>query len=127
MNDVFNEDNDVPKPDQIDFMNRSMDFFSKNNEFSENQFEKDVIRQPEIAEAFQDYKNVYETENNRAINDSFDISKDAVKGEKKNFKSILKLDKNFHVYVHGKRQYLEKGFDSERGLNYYKLFFEVVV
>jgi len=84
-----------------------------------------VIRQPEVIDAFQDYKGFFESEKNMPLQDSFDISKDAVKGEKKNFKSILKLDKNFHVYVHGKRQYLEKGFDSQRGLNFYKLYYEV--
>lgn len=123
--EVFNDENDVPKPDQIDLLNRSMDFFNKNAAFSEKEFEKEVIRQPEVIDAFQDYKGFFESEKNMPLQDSFDISKDAVKGEKKNFKSVLKLDKNFHVYVHGKRQYLEKGFDSQRGLNYYKLYYEV--
>jgi len=123
--EVFNDENEVPKPDQIDLLNRSMDFFNKNAAFSEKEFEKEVIRQPEVIDAFQDYKGFFESEKNMPLHDSFDISKDAVKGEKKNFKSVLKLDKNFHVYVHGKRQYLEKGFDSQRGLNFYKLYYEV--
>ncbi len=125
VDDVLNKENDVPRPDQIDIMNRSMEFFNKHAAFEEDQFEKEVIRQPEVMQYFQDYKQEFAKENNLTINDSFDISKDAVKGEKKNFKSILKLDKNFHVYVHGKRHYIEKGFDSDRGLNFYKLFFEV--
>ncbi|MBI9065601.1 MAG: nucleoid-associated protein [Marinilabiliaceae bacterium] len=123
--EVFNDENEVPKPDQIDLLNRSMDFFNKNAAFSEKEFEKEVIRQPEVIDAFQDYKGFFESEKNMPIHDSFDISNDAVKGEKKNFKSVLKLDKNFHVYVHGKRQYLEKGFDSQRGLNFYKLYYEL--
>ena len=48
-----------------------------------------------------------------------------VKGEKRFFKSVLKLDKNFHVYVHGKKNYIEKGYDPDKGLNFYKLYFEV--
>jgi len=123
--EVFNDENEVPKPDQIDLLNRSIDFFNKNAAFNEKEFEKEVIRQPEVIDAFQDYKGFFESEKNMPLHDSFDISKDAVKGEKKNFKSVLKLDKNFHVYVHGKRQYLEKGFDSQRGLNFYKLYYEV--
>ena len=123
--EVFNDENEVPKPDQIDLLNRSMDFFNKNAAFSEKEFEKEVIRQPEVIDAFQDYKGFFESEKNMPIHDSFDISKDAVSAEKKHFKSVLKLDKNFHVYVHGKRQYLEKGFDSQRGLNFYKLYYEV--
>ena len=38
--------------------------------------------------------------------------------------SVLKLDKNFHVYIHGKREYIEKGFDEEKGMHFYQLFFE---
>ncbi len=123
--EVFNDENNVPRPDQIDLMNRSIDFFAKNPNFDERTFEKEVIRQPEVIDAFQDYKTFFEAEKQLPLIDTFEISKDAVKEEKKYFKSILKLDKNFHVYVHGKRQYLEKGFDSERGLNFYKLYYEV--
>ena len=123
--EVFNDENNVPRPDQIDLMNRSIDFFAKNPSFDERSFEREVIRQPEVIDAFQDYKSFFESEKQMPLMDSFEISKDAVKEEKKYFKSILKLDKNFHVYVHGKRQYLEKGFDPERGLNFYKLYYEV--
>jgi hypothetical protein len=123
--DVFNDENEVPKPDQIDMLNRSIDFFNKNNNFKKDDFEQQVIRQPEVIEAFNDYQQVFEDEKAMPLNDNFDISKSAVKTEKKHFKSILKLDKNFHVYVHGKRDHIERGFDRDRGMNYYKLFFDV--
>ena len=38
-------------------------------------------------------------------------------------KSVIKLDKNFHIYVHGESNMSEKGYDQARQLNYYKLFF----
>ncbi len=123
--DVFNDENDVPKPDQIDMLNRSIDFFDKKNDFKRDEFEQQVMRQPEIIEAFNDYRSTFEEEKALPLNDSFDISRSAVKSEKKHFKSVLKLDKNFHVYVHGRREHLEKGFDPAKGMNYYKLFFEV--
>lgn len=40
------------------------------------------------------------------------------------FKSILKLDKNFHVYVHGNRDYLQVEQD-EKG-TYLKLYFKTI-
>jgi hypothetical protein len=123
--DVYNDDNDVARPDQIDLLNRSIDFFNKKDNFSESDFAKEVIRQPEVMDAFNEYKSFFESEKALPLRSEFDISKSAVKGEKKFFKSILKLDKNFHVYVHGKKNYIEKGFDPEKGLNFYKLFFEV--
>lgn len=122
--EVFNEDNDVSRPDQVDLLNRSIEYFGKNANFDEREFEREVIRQPEVVDAFHQFKDFCQNEKSMPLQDSFDISKDAVKAEKKHFKSVLKLDKNFHVYVHGKRQYIEKGFDSERGMKFYKLFFE---
>ncbi len=40
------------------------------------------------------------------------------------FKSILKLDKNFHVYVHGNRKNLQVQED-ENG-TYLKLYFKII-
>jgi len=122
--DVYNGQNQVPKPDQFDFLNRSMDFFENKQSFAQDDFEREVVRFPEVSEAFTDYRQQFEEERGLPINDSFDISKSAVKTEKKHFKSVLKLDKNFHVYVHGRREFIEKGFDQQKGMNYYKLFYE---
>ena len=58
------------------------------------------------------------------IEDNFDISETAVKKQSKNFKSVIKLDKNFHVYVHGDTKFLEKGFNEEVNMNYYRLYFK---
>jgi hypothetical protein len=123
--DVFNDEHEVPRPDQIDMLNRSINFFDKNKNFKKDDFEQQVIRQPEVIEAFNDYRQVFEEEKEMPLNDSFDISRSAVKTEKKHFKSVLKLDKNFHVYVHGRRDHIERGFDPDKGMNYYKLYFEV--
>ena len=124
--DVFNEENHVTRPDQIDLMNRSLDFFQNNRRFDEEAFNVNVMSDPQIIQAFDDYKRQYQTDNKYAdqIPTEFEISVDAVKGEKKHFKSVIKLDKNFHVYVHGGRYYMEKGYDQERDMNYYKLFFK---
>lgn len=123
--DVYNGENDVARAEQIDMLNRSIDFFNKKDNFNEADFAKEVIRQPEVMDAFNEYKSFFESEKALPLKSEFDISKSAVKGEKKFFKSILKLDKNFHVYVHGKKNYIEKGYDPDKGLNFYKLYFEV--
>jgi hypothetical protein len=55
--------------------------------------------------------------------DEFDISTQAVKKQAKVFKSILKLDKNFHIYVHGNRELIEQGYDEEKHMKYYKVYY----
>ena len=57
------------------------------------------------------------------MKDEFDISNQAVKKQSKFFKSILKLDKNFHVYIHGNKDMIERGVESD-GRKFYKIYFE---
>ena len=38
-------------------------------------------------------------------------------------RSVIKLDKNFHIYVHGGEQLIEQEYDEERGMKYYKLYY----
>ncbi len=125
VDDVYNKENDVARADQIDMLNRSMEFFNKKDNFNEANFEHEVMEQPDIIDAFKDYKENYRQENSIPLKEEFDISKSAVKGQKSTFKSILKLDKNFHVYIHGRRDYVERGYDQHKGLNYYTLYYEV--
>ncbi len=125
VDDVYNKENDVARADQIDMLNRSMEFFNKKDNFNEANFEHEVMEQPDIIDAFKDYKENYRQENSIPLKEEFDISKSAVKGQKSTFKSILKLDKNFHVYIHGRRDYVERGYDQQKGLNYYTLYYEV--
>lgn len=123
--DVYNDEHEVDKPSQIDMLNRSNSFFKEKDNFSQKEFENNVMMgENNIIEAFNDYKKKYVEENEVALDDSFAISKAAYNQTKKVFKSVLKLDKNFHVYIHGNRDYIIKGVDEETGLNYYQLFFE---
>jgi hypothetical protein len=115
---------EISKAEQADLLNKSMQFFKENEIFDVNMFADEVIKHPEIIEDFKSYKNDFEKENAVEIGDNFDISGQAVKQQSKFFKSIIKLDKNFHIYVHGNGRYMEKGFDTSNGMNFYKLFFE---
>jgi hypothetical protein len=54
----------------------------------------------------------------------FEISPHAVKKQARVFKSVIKLDKNFHIYIHGDRQLIEKGYDDALQKHYYKIYFE---
>ena len=74
--------------------------------------------------SFTQYKQTYEVAKQVVIEDSFDIHLSAVKKQERFFKSVLKLDKNFHVYIHGSRDMIEKGYDEKSGKHFYKLFFE---
>lgn len=118
------ENFEIEKADTIDLLNRSAKFFKDQETFDVDEFSNTVFRQPEVIEAFNGYKEKYQNERDMQIADVFDINQMAVKKQAKVFKSILKLDKNFHVYIHGDRDKIEKGYDEESGLNFYKLYFK---
>jgi hypothetical protein len=115
---------DISKADQADFLNKSSDYFKKNEEFVFDEFTTQVIQQPEVVDSFKQYKKQYETENACEINDSFTISEPAVRKEAKVFKSVIKLDRNFHIYVHGNRENIIRGYDEKTGMHFYQLFFK---
>ena len=121
--EVLTEENNVEKTDQMMMMNRSINYFKEKDKFNAKDFEKEVMVQPELVNAFRDYRGTYAQENELTAIDDFEISPSAVKKNQKYLRSILKLDKNFHVYVHARHDYIEKGYDEERGMKFYKLYF----
>lgn len=120
---VLVEGNNVDKQEQVAFVKRSEDFFNKNETFDNEQFKQDVIGSEEISEAFEEYKQDFETQRELSPVDQFEISSEAVKKGKKYFRSVIKLDKNFHIYVHANPDFIEKGFDNVKNLKFYKLYF----
>jgi hypothetical protein len=116
-------DFEISKTDQIDLLNRSIKYFKDQDEFNLEEFSRSVIQDPQVIESFNGYKKQYENEHELAFNESFDISDAAVKKQNRVFKSVLKLDKNFHIYIHGKRDLIEKGVEAD-GRKYYKIYFD---
>lgn len=115
---------EVSKVEQIDFLNKSVDYFKKNEQFDKDSFEQEVFRQPELIDSFRKYEKQFQEDYEVEWGDQFDISSQAVKKQSRVFKSVIKLDKNFHVYVHGNSDLIEKGYDAQVGMSYYKIYFE---
>jgi len=121
--DQFPDDFEVTKTDQIDVLNRSIDYFKKKDSFERNHFEKEVLQEPEIIRSFRKFGVNYLDEKDLEPMDQFGISSFAVKKQARVFKSVLKLDKNFHIYIHGDKDLIERGVDSD-GRKYYKIYYK---
>ncbi len=113
---------EVSRADQVDMLNRSVAFFKENETFEMGDFCKEVIEQPEVINSFSRYKDNYEKELDIEVQDSFAISDSAVKKQARSFRSVIKLDKNFHIYVHGNRELMEQGEDA--GGKFYKVYYK---
>jgi hypothetical protein len=113
---------DIARADQIDLLNKSIKFFKKNDSFNLDEFTDEVMQRSEIIESFSRYKPLYQQEHEINIPDNFTISDSAVKKQARIYKSVIKLDKNFHIYIHGNRNLIEQGND-EKG-KYYKIYYQ---
>lgn len=113
---------EVSKADQADFLNKSITFFKEKEQFDYDEFTKEVLGDEHVIESFSNFKTDYEQDMQISISEEFPINTAAVKKQQRHFKSVIKLDKNFHIYVHGDRNKIETGQD-EKG-KYYRLYFE---
>lgn len=118
------ENFEVSKADQADLLNKSVTYFKENEHFDEKTFAAEVFQDPGVISSFQQFKTDYQEKREIELADGFEISAPAVKKQSRVFKSVLKLDKNFHVYIHGDRNLIEQGFDPVSGKKFYKIFFD---
>ena len=115
---------DIDKSDEAYVLNASQSYLKQEDSFDEASYLDSIFgEEEEVKKEFRNYKQDYQEENNVQLFDSFDVSQAAVKNQSKVFKSVLKLDKNFHVYIHGNRNMVEKGVEPD-GRKYYKLYYD---
>ena len=112
---------EISKADQADLLNRSVAFFKEKETVDMDEFVNEVIEQPAVIESFHKFKDNYAQREDIEIADNFEINGTAVKKQARAFKSVIKLDKNFHIYIHGNRDLIEQGED-EKG-KFYKVYY----
>jgi len=111
------------KIDEADIMHRSKEYLKNVETFDRSEFEDQVFKSEPLKASFQEFSDDFESERNVKLKDNFEVSTYAVNKKTKSFRSVIKLDKNFHVYVHGDRSKIERIEDTD-GTKYYKLYFE---
>jgi len=114
---------DTDKSEEVGILQRSKSFLEQEENFDAEEYTKEIFRDERVIKEFNDYKQEYENLNNLDLKDSFSVNMAAVKNQSRVFKSVLKLDKNFHVYIHGNRNMITKGRDED-GRKYYKLYYD---
>jgi len=119
----LSEEFKVSKAEKIDLLNRSVDYFKIHENFDKNEFEHEVFQDTGIIKAFQNFDSKYRQDNGIELLDNFEISSQAVKKQERIFKSVLKLDKNFHIYIHGDKELIEQGVEQD-GRKYYKIYYQ---
>ena len=111
------------------FLNKSLNYFSKHKELDLEDFKDSVFPTPQYKLEFDEYRTNYEEERGLpASEDGFPISRYGVKNMKKDFQSLIKLDTQMEIKLNHRKieeseDYLELGFDEQRAMYYYKVYF----
>jgi len=116
------------KQQEVLFMNRAMNHFASNDNFDEQKFIGEVIENPDLQPEFKHYKE--QQGNKYKIEDlaSFPISNSAVTDARKKVKSVINLDTNVQIkmdFISGEsaEKFIEKGWDEERQMYYYLVYY----
>ncbi|PZM63081.1 nucleoid-associated protein [Paenibacillus dendritiformis] len=112
------------KKEKLEFIHHTMEYFAKHEQFEEEAFAEEVIVQPEIVPIFKAYKETYEEANELPPLNEFPISQAALKKAKRTYKNNIRTDTGVELKLKSESfAYVEKGFDEERGMHYYKVFY----
>lgn len=114
--------------EQNTFLAKTIDFFKENEIINIEHFKEDIFEDEKQIRQFEDYKKEFEGEQNLVIRNQFDVAEAVVNKEKRKIKTDIKLDTNIQIKLDidapdASAEYLERGYDDEKKMHYYKVFF----
>jgi len=114
--------------EQSSFLAKTVDFFKENEVVNIETFKEDVFEEEDHIQLFDDYKKTFESDNNVLIRNQFDVSEVVLKKQKQKIKTEIKLDTNIQIKLDvdapdASAEYLERGYDEEKKMHYYKVYF----
>ncbi|MGK0254792.1 MAG: hypothetical protein ACI9OE_002303 [Mariniflexile sp.] len=116
--------------EQNTFLAKTIDFFKENEAVNVERFKDEIFEEDKHKLLFDNYKKTFEEEQNIVLRNQFDVAESVVTKEKKKFKTDIKLDTNIQIKLdidapEASSEYLERGYDDEKKMHYYKVFFNV--
>ncbi|CAM3662426.1 nucleoid-associated protein [Flavobacterium gelidilacus] len=116
------------KQQEVLFMNRAINHFAKNDAFEESAFLNEVMENPEFIPEFKNYK--VDKGEKYSIEDvtDFPIANAAVTDVRKKLKNTIHLDTNVQIKLDfvnsdSAQKFVEKGWDEEKQMYYYLVYF----
>lgn len=121
VNDKLADEKRINKNEQIDLINRWTEKVKHAEHISINQTAIEFFQNNEMLEMFADYCKVYEERENVSFSSAFNVDKKVVSVPKK--VRTIKLDDTVEISLMKTGNFIERGFDEGKGMNYYKLYF----
>ena len=111
------------------FLAKTVDFFKENEDVNIHDFKDEVFEENEdFKPLFDNYKKQFEEINDVLVRNQFAISDIVLKKQKQKIKTEIKLDTNIQIKLDidapdAASEYLEKGYDEEKKMKFYKVFY----
>lgn len=114
--------------EQNTFLAKTIDFFKENEVVNVERFKEELFEEDKHKKEFDSYKKEFEGEQNIVIRNQFDVAEKVVTKEKRKIKTDIKLDTHIQIKLDidapdASEEYLERGYDEEKKMHYYKVFF----
>ena len=115
---------DLDQHKKVEFLSRSLDYFSQNEHFDADDFAHQTLPSTQMKDQFKEWRTDYGLDNI----EQFEISKPGVQKSKSKFKALIKLDTEIEIKLKMKNpeeeeSFIERGYDKEKGMWFYKLYF----
>ncbi len=111
----------VTKAEQVGLINQCSELMKRSDVVSINDAAQTLFKDDRIASQFAEYKKAYEEQESLVLQDSFDVDKKAVTVLKNSRR--IRLDDTAEIHLLKTGNYLERGYDDEKGMYYYTLYF----
>ncbi|NIK91157.1 nucleoid-associated protein [Mangrovimonas sp. CR14] len=114
--------------EQSTFLAKTIDYFKEHESVDVEDFKDEVFFEDKHKELFDNYKKSFESELDIVVRNHFDVAEAVVKKEKRKLKTEIKLDTNIQIKLDidapdASEEYLERGYDEEKKMHYYKVYF----
>ncbi len=108
--------------------NQALAFFDEKDQFDLKDFEKKVLKEPDMVAKFAEHRETVAKEQGLPLDNSFAISAKEVAKAKKKITAVVKLDTGVEIHLKPSGSgaagpQLERGFDSEKGMKFIKVYF----
>ncbi|MFY7672003.1 nucleoid-associated protein [Tenacibaculum sp. MEBiC06402] len=116
------------KHEQGNFLANTVDYFKEHESVDYHSFKDEVFEEDKHKDMFEDYKKHFEKLNDVLIRNNFEVSDIVLKKEKGKLKTEIKLDTNIQIKIDidapdAASEYLERGYDEDKKMKFYKVYY----
>ncbi len=113
---------------QANFLAQTINALTMNEFVSDELLQQTVLAPFELVDEYQKFKQQYAEDFKIDFESAFEVNKPLLIKESKKIKSEIKLDTNIHIKidlmaVDAAEEYIEKGYDEEKRMFFYKVFY----